>query len=235
MHNMYRSTFCSSAVLVLCALGSAYAGAGDIDPLFTAGFNDLSGSFELDEAASGTLSAIATAEAGEGTSATSGDVTRILAPGGTALFRPGFVGGPTLGDVAISMQIFDIDEQSALGSGSFIVTDANGDTLSGTITGDWTRLPGPFGSFSGLADDVQFTDASGDATFDGPDGGSFATQFSSGPPFAGAFIILETLGWFTEDFAGRTVQFSSAFVPEPASAMVLVPVLVLGWRVSRRE
>lgn len=219
--------------LLIAALLSPTAVANGTDPIFTFGFTELDGSFTGAGGGTGSFQAVASAVATGGPFDSSGDVTRVLGPKGTAEFNFGFVAGPDAADFQLHMDITDITANSATGSGDFTVTDANGDTITGTISGTWGRLGSVFGNFEGLISNVMINDNSGDGTFDGPDHGSFSTDFGS-PPFNGAIIVLETGSWFTSNFDDTDTQVHASVVPAPGALLLGALGLGLVGRLQRR-
>ena len=109
-----------AAVAVVAAAGSA----ASADVILTFGFNDLVGSYD------GSSQFAAVSGTGSNFS-TSGDVTSFVGMGGTANYLPGFASG----SVAVSIDVTNKVGNTADGSGSFSIVDADGDILSGTISG----------------------------------------------------------------------------------------------------
>lgn len=212
-----RSGKCVAAAAIVALGASAVASAQA--PIFTFGFNDLTGSYEFDGSA-GQFDVEATALADGGPFDSSGDVTRVLPPDMTANFDPGFVTLGTAADVVVQMAITNVTSNTADGVGTFLITDANGDQISGDISGTWRRN-GLFGSFAGVATEVMLDSLSGDGTFDGPSGGAFDLAFPGGPTYSGAILVLETGSWFSSDFSDADVQVTASIVPEPAGCAVM--------------
>lgn len=127
---------------------------------------------------------------------TSVHVYRNLSPGGMALFPAGSwnVGG-TLEDFQIAMTITNASVVGANGSGSFMLKDIQGDTISGNLSGTWANV-GFSGMFAGSLANVTYTPVVND-TFDGRSGG-FSMILPSYQPWQGALIELTANGaWFT--------------------------------------
>lgn len=201
--------------LLIAAAGiAATAAVANAQAILTFGFTDVDGSFT---ASDGSF-------VGTSTATTSGDVTRLSAPGGTAVFDPGFAG------VGASDFSFDIDVMvmgggtSATGTGTFTIVDVHGESLTGSLNGDFVQLAPGIIAFNGLISGVQFNDVSGDGTFDGPTTGSFSTDLPGSAPYDGAIVQLfidGSGGFFDADFTGVSTQVSGAIVPAPASLALL--------------
>jgi hypothetical protein len=159
-----------------------------------------------------------------GTIQTAGDVTRLIAPGGTALFGPGL----TPGDIAVSLVVSGIGVNTATGTGTFLIRDADGDTLSGNITGMFSAMFGGGGTFfNGAMFNVQFMEGPGvpDANFNGLAGGAFDKNLGGTGIYNGFVINLfinPTGNFFQTAFSDVSSQFSGILVPVPG------PVAVLG-------
>ena len=181
--------------------------------ILTFGFTDVEGSFT---ASDGSF-------AGASTPTTSGDVTRLSSPGGTAVFEPGFV-GTGASDFSFDIDVMVTGAGTADGTGTFTIIDVQGETLSGNLDGTFTELSPGFIAFSGLLSGVQFSDVSGDGTFDGPTAGSFGTDLPGSGVYDGALVQLfidGSGGFFDADFTGVSTQVSGEIVPAPASLALL--------------
>ncbi len=198
--------FAAAGVAATATLANAQA-------ILTFGFTDVDGSFT---ASDGSFSGTAGAT-------TSGDVTRVASPGGTAVFAPGFAGTGS-SDFSFDIMVSGIMGGSAAGAGTFSIADLNGETLSGSIDGDFVMLGSGIIAFNGLLSDVVFGDVSGDGTFDGPTAGFFSTDLPGTAPYDGAIVTLTVTGaagFFDDDFSGVSTQVSGAIVPAPASLALL--------------
>ena len=189
---------------------AASATVANAQAILTFGFTDVDGSFSVSDGIF----------AGRSVAATSGDVSRVVAPAGTADFNPGFAGGTA--DFSFDIDVMLMGGGVAEGSGAFTIIDAQGETLTGDINGEFSML-GSFIAFRGLLTGVEFNDVSGDATFDGPSGGSFGTDLPGVPPFTGAFVelFITDAGFFDRDFSGVTTQVIAEIVPAPATLALL--------------
>lgn len=187
---------------------AAHAGA---DAIVTFGFTDLAGNYDH---SAGVFTAADDADS-------SGDVTRLEMPIGSANYDVGFSGGTAA--ASFSVDVVPISGTMASGSGSFSIVDANGDTMTGDISGFW--IAGALGIFfNGDLSNVVFTDVSGDGTFDGPDGGSFSTALSGIPPYDGAVVQLfvpPTGNFFASSFQVEAVEVSGEIIPTPGVAGLL--------------
>ncbi|MEO1008193.1 MAG: PEP-CTERM sorting domain-containing protein [Planctomycetota bacterium] len=192
---------------------AASAGAAQAQVILTFGFTDVNGSFST---ADMTFS-------GDSVGLTSGDVTRVAAPAATALYEPGFVGGTA--DFSLDIDVMLSSATTADGNGSFTITDADGDTITGDIDGEFTT-PG-FGVvfFNGLLSNVSVNDLGAvDGQFDGPSGGAFASDLPGEAPYDGALVQLfigDTPGFFDTDFTGISTQVDGIIVPAPASVALI--------------
>ena len=122
---------------------------------------------------------------------TIGDATRAVPVVGTAIYDNDATNGfanswytlGTMADVTMSMTVSNITATSADAIGSFVVTDADGDTITGDFTGVWSNVAG-FAFFGGPATNVFYNDNFAlDGKFNGPSGGMFDLAFPSPQPF----------------------------------------------------
>lgn len=199
----------------LAALLVAATQASAQMPILTYGFTDTSASFTLNpDMVSGTYSAVADSD-------TDGDVTRPLPISDTAYFEQDFTGG--MADFVLSMAITGIGPGTANATGSFTITDVDGDTITGNISGTWNQLAGIFASFEGSLSNVTVT--SNDGMINGTTG-SFAADLTNvgGPgPYPGAIVLLMLPGnWFTGNFSNANTLVQGAVVPEPATLALVI-------------
>lgn len=194
------------------------AGAAQADVVLSFGFTDLSGAYD------GVSSFTANAVADPGLSS-SGDVTRLSAPGGTAEFDTGFASGPA----GFSM---DLSVSGGAESGSFTITDVTGNnTITGDISGDWISGGGDIVYFNGLLENVVLSGPG--PNFSGTSGGF--DMGIPGQPLEGAFVTLfiaTGAGFFSEAFSGVSTQVDGVVIPAPAGVMALAG---LGLMASRRR
>lgn len=126
MRSMNRS------LVMLVVAGGASIASAQTQPIATFSYNNMSGNFSA-----GLFTAFAAAG---GATNTSGSVARNVATTGSAVFLPGFVAAANPANCQFSLSVgnFGLDVNSnpvADGTGSFTLTDFNGDTVTGTVTG----------------------------------------------------------------------------------------------------
>jgi hypothetical protein len=156
---------------------------------------------------------------------TSGSVTRLQTPQSVANFLDGQWG--LGGDFSLYMTLTNITGTSALGSGSFAIWDTTGDTISGDLSGSWSRVGGS-NVFSGALTGVSFANNSSDGYFDGHLG-SASMSFPQPIPWHGSIIQLSTTSnWFNlgDVFTTDSGSIDASVVPLPAA--VVLGVLGLG-------
>lgn len=180
---------------------------------------------------------------------TSGFVKRLFSPFGATAWIPDWTGGTA--DFDMDMVISSIvgtgsDGDTALGAGSFLITDADGDTIEGNYAGNWRYQddgggPGADGVFfEGQVTDV-FVKDNGvqDGLFNGPGGfGSFSLDFDPLiQPFRGTIVTFHlpsTLNWFDDDFAGAIEDLDIKIIPEPAGLMLgMIGLATVAWHRRR--
>jgi hypothetical protein len=155
----------------------------------------------------------------------SGSVSRVQVPQGVANFIAGQWG--LGGDFSIAMTISNITASSAKGVGSFIITDVDGDTITGDIKGMWAPLPPPPDSgtsnfFAGLLSNVAYNDNGAlDDSFDGHLN-SISMSYIQPEPWRGTIIELTTTGtWFGEGgFRTNQGSVDASVVPVPAAVLL---------------
>lgn len=201
-------------MLIAAAGVAATATVANAQAILTFGFTDVNGSFT---ASDGSFT-------GASDTTTSGDVTRLSSPGGTAVFEPGFV-GTGASDFTFDIDVMITGAGTADGSGTFSIVDIHGESLTGSLDGEFIQLgTGGIIAFNGLLSGVEFNDVSGDGTFDGPTAGSFSTDLPGQAPYDGALVqlfITGSGGFFDADFTGVSTQVSGEVIPAPASLALL--------------
>lgn len=178
------------------------------------GFTDLNGSFNV-----GSMQFTAMATSG-GESSTAGDVTRFAEGGGnTAEFDSGFFGGGSLANVEVIIDVSNVVGPMADGNGTFTITDADGDTITGNVTGTWFAGANGFVFMNGSTNNVLFNNLT-DGSFEGPSGGSFDISGLVDEYFGALSILLRTpqgVGFFNASFSEVSTQVDGLIVPTPAS------------------
>ncbi|MFA6044003.1 MAG: hypothetical protein WC718_03375 [Phycisphaerales bacterium] len=196
--------------LVLAGVAGLSASAAFANPIVSATYNDLSGSWN------GTTFTAAAVDAGALRS--SGSVARLVAPIGTADFQPGFVSGANPADIVVTLSSTPTaDPDTRDGVGSFTITDADGSTITGNINGQWFNgFTAVF--FNGALSNVLFNGAS----FDGTNSGSFSTLFGGGV-YDGALtqLQLQNTNFFTSSFDSVPTQESLQITPTPGALGLL--------------
>jgi hypothetical protein len=218
---MSRPKSRSPAPWVALACLGLMAATADARSLFTFGYTDTMGSF--DGGSSYTLSS---------NNVTAGDVTRLVPTPISAIFRPSFAA--TAADFSLTMNVGEIDNNTWSGSGSFTITDADGDTIVGDISGRWHRLTGNESAFTGT---IRQTTLNGE-TFDGTHGGSFSMDTSDigNEPFNGAITILKAGGWFSNGAFSEAVALAQGtIIPAPGAAVLGLLGITLMQAVRRRK
>lgn len=207
----------------------AAAPAAAQQSILTFGFTDMAGSYST-----GTGHFMAQA-VDTSPLRTSGDVTRLLNPdSGTAMYNP----GAAVGLATVDLLVSSVVGNTANGAGTLTILDADGDTLSAAINGQFISN-GPAVFFNGVLTNVAFADGgTPDTTWNGPSGGSFLRSFNPAPPpYTGAIVQLfigNAGNFFTQSFSGLSTQVSGAIVPAPATLGLLGLGLAAAGRRRRR-
>lgn len=234
-----RKTVLVAAVPALLLASQALA----VDAIMSFGYTDLNGVYtRTGTSGAGFGTGLMTADAidvvlGPGNELRSaGDVTRLSAPNGTSTFNTGFVSGIDPANFSISLSILNNDGLTADGAGSFTITDIDGDTITGSITGTWVR--GGLGQtfFNGDIAGVTLNDnGAADGTFNG-NSGSFDLNLGFPGVFEGALVQLflrPSAGFFDADFSNVSTQVSGEIVPTPGAMALLGLAGVAGLRRRR--
>ncbi len=215
-----------TAVVAASLAVAPSANAGGLINLFSFGFTDLDGDFMRSPGDTGTFTAVADNN-------TSGDVTRLAGGAMTANYDQGFPRPPA--NYTTTMSLTNITANMADATGSFEITDNDGDTITGDIAGQWFRVTNPFGpdsaQFIGVLTNVNLTDNGAlDGNFDGPSGGSWSIDFSSImlPPYLGFIVQLTQPSWFTSAFNNQFTNVDAQVVAIPAPGALVLGALGLG-------
>ena len=137
------------------------------------------------------------------------------------------------GALSLWMDLDNITANTATAIGGFTITDFDGDTLTGDITGNWAII-GHYPSFSGAMSNIQWT--TDDGFFNGNDGSpdnSLSLDFASAPPWDGSIVELTTghTTWFSYAWeepwrVKRGGGLEGVVIPTPTA--VLLGILGLG-------
>ena len=214
-------------VLALAVVAGAAASAAHADSIASFSYDDLGGTY-VGGVAGGSFTAVAVDTV---QLQSSGVASRLDPIDESAVFQSGFVSGADLADFALTLSVGAIDINGFRpGAGSFTVTDADGDTITGLASGNW-RLLGNFLAFTGSLTNVSLTGTE----FNGTDNSSddWNTDLPGDAPYDGAIVTL-TFGatdFFNTSFAGRSTGINAQIVPAPgALALMGLGGLVVGRR-----
>jgi hypothetical protein len=215
----------------------AIAGAANATTIITLTYSDLSGNYTGD-ATSGMFDAHAVSNPG-GALNSAGDVSRVIPVVGTADFQPGFFGAGTSANFALNMNLGAIVAGTRSGIGSFTSTDANGDTITGNLTGVW-QLAGTMLAYNGILSNV-FVNDNGvqDGQFNGSQSGAFSISDLTGQAYTGAIVELTanvTGGFFNANFSNAATGVNAQIqnVPAPSAAFALAGLAGFAARRRRR-
>jgi hypothetical protein len=182
----------------------------------TFSYNDLDGSYS---SGSGTFTAAAT---DVGLLRTSGEVSRLVSSTGNAVFEPGFSSGASMADFTMTINVTNVTMAGADGMGSITATDADGDTLTADLSGEWVNGGSGIAFFNGLLSNVVFSDP--DGTFDGSAFGSISTDFAPAmQPYDGAIVSLFIAtggGFFSSDFRRVATDVDGQILPAPGAMAI---------------
>ncbi|USN99637.1 MAG: hypothetical protein H6810_02960 [Phycisphaeraceae bacterium] len=216
----------SASIVVLAAAVGVIgaAGAAQADPFISFRFGELSGDYVYESGVGG--GAFTAAAVTNDAHVSNGDITRLDDRPGTGEFDPGF----TLFDpfaVQVVLNITDIAGDMALATGSVLIADGDGDTLTADINGVLTRV-GSTQFFNGQSTNFAFSGA-GDM-FDGTDGAIMIDDLK-GQFYTGAVSFEFDASSLTQDFAEVTTNIDGLLIPSPA---ILVPFLAYFGYTGRR-
>lgn len=222
-----------AAVAIITLLAPAQAEA-DLSVL-TFGFENLASHFESTGVDSGTFTAISSSTLLA--LPTLGSVNRTVDPTGYAQFN---WAAPDIDLAAVSLTLYltDISQvtYTALATGTFALTDVDGQTITGDVAGSWS-LDGGFGHFDGSATALVFDPEVG-GWFDGnifsP---GFDMDFTGFEQLLGTIVDLSSLppglGFFDETWLddGDETLYVNSHVDSlliPAPGAVLLGAMGLG-------
>ncbi len=172
-----------------------------------------------------------------GTSGTTGDVNRVVAPTGQAHFNAGSLNSQLIFSMNITNVTGFNETDTADGEGTFTLKDTDTTEITGDIEGKWTlneKIDVGGGNFVtvytffGLLSDVNINDDN--TTFSGSTG-SWSTDFSgiATEPYYGFFVTLAVnfadvgSGWFEEGNYSNAITNTTAkifTVPAPGAALL---------------
>jgi len=225
-----------SAAVLAAIVGSVTASA-NAEVIATLSYHDLAGSYVQSANPNvGQFSAVAVNTA---LLASAYEASRLTPAAGSASFEAGFVTNPlNPADFQLTISVNKISATAATGAGSFTATDADGDTITGNISGVWTFGGPGFIFFNANISNVLFNDLNAaDGTFDGSEGGDFASAFIAPTPYVGSLVqlVFGQNNFFRNSFQDRATGGSLQIIPSPGSvALVGLSGLVLvGRRRSR--
>lgn len=228
-----------TAATLCAAASSAFA----LDVIAEFQYQNLAAQYVSSSATTGTFSALAVSNPSGLES--EGRVSRNVATEGTASFEPGFVAGNPFAGFSITLSVNKTGPGVGTGGGSFVITDADGDTMTGLVSdGSWNlnNTGFPYIAFQGTLHGVVFNDnGAADGIFNGTDLPIFSDNFAMGgfpasPPYDGALVVLsfDINTFFSSDFSysdNVAAQVSGDIVPAPgAFALLGLGGLVAGRR-----
>ncbi|MFZ4429739.1 MAG: PEP-CTERM sorting domain-containing protein [Phycisphaerales bacterium] len=204
----------TAVALAVAAGGVATANA---DVVLTLTYHDLNGSYTQSSPGVGAFTAVAAG------SEAAGEVSRVDTNPGNASFEVGFEVDPNPADFQLSLSVNTIAPGVATGSGSMILTDANGDTIAANLSGAWIYdSVNGFIFFNGAVSNVVVTDnGTLDDLFDGTQFGSF--QLSGMDLTDGALtqIVFGAGSFFATDFVNAATGVTAQIVPAPGALALL--------------
>jgi uncharacterized protein (TIGR03382 family) len=152
-------------------------------------------------------------------------VSRLVPAEGTASYAPGFVSQADAGNFVMSVSVSALNvDGTRSGTGSFTVTDADGDTIVGAINGTWRNLGLGFIAFDGVLSEVYVNDnGAQDGTFNGSNGGAWELGLPAIEPYRGALVqlVLGANGFFSRNFSNRATGVIAQIVPAPGAAALM--------------
>ncbi len=210
-------------IVAALASGAGLAQSALADAILTFGYTDLSGQY-VGGVPGGTFTARASSL---GAIQTSGDVTRLQSPDGTASFNTGFEGALDLADAYFEISVFNKTAFS------------DGDTISGLIEGTWIRGSQGRTFFNGNLLNVILTDnGQQDNTFNGNLGGfQIGGLGGPAPELQGALVqlfIRTGVGFFDQPFFNNSTQVAGEIVPTPGAVALMGLAGLAGLRRRRR-
>ena len=217
----------SRIAIALVAVAGGIA-AANADVILTYTYHDLSGSYAASSPNTGNFTAVAVNDPVNAL-LSSGDVSRIDGNPGTAGFEAGFVSALNPADFVLGLTFvrnLGFPNLLGTGAGSFASTDADGDTISGSIIGDWINdTVNGFLYFNGSLSNVVVTDnGAQDDLFNGTQLGTFQISGLGTQPFDGAITLLvfpSTSGFFNGNFNDAATGVDGKVLPTPGALALL--------------
>lgn len=189
--------------------------------LVTFGYNNLNGNYAAVDANSGTFTANAV-DQGVGGLQTDGSAARLVPGAGVSKFAAGFKSLGSAADFGITLSFNRLSGTAGTGAGSFTVTDAVGNTISGNVSGVWVLQPTIGIAFNGTLSNVVITP---NATFKGTDPSStnWSTNLPYAAPYSGALtqLVFNSTNFFESSFQGIATQTQGQIVPSAGSLALL--------------
>jgi hypothetical protein len=192
-------------------------------PLVTFTYTNLSGQYAYNPIGdTGQFQANAVAA---GALQTDGSVSLVPNPGaGTAVFNAGFA-GRTIAAFQIDISFFNRVGNMASGNGSFTATDTVGNTLTGTLAGDWVMFGGAV-FFNGAIRGAVFTPNPVAALpFTGETGSFNMASPLALQPLDGSIVQIHLAepvnSNMNADFREISVGVAGQLIPTPASMALL--------------
>lgn len=134
-----------------------------------------------------------------------------------AQFVAGFVSGPDVADVLITMNVTRLNATTATAVGMVVVTDVNGDVYRSPINGVWSKnLTGA--GFGGAMTSPVFDSTAGNGIIEGNTGG-WAPNFGPGA-LSGAISLIvlnANASFFTTAYSGEAIGATAQIIPGPAA------------------
>ena len=221
----------SRSAIALALAAGALTSVANAGVILTFTYDDLAGSYAATGADTGNFTAIAVDQGAAGLQS-AGEVSRTDSNPGSASFEVGFVSGANPANFVLNCSfVRDGSFGNILGSGSggFTATDADGDTITGEISGTWLfDQVNNFIYLNAILSGVVVTDnpdATGafDDEFTGTQLGSWQISGLGTQPFEGALTQI-TFGvgvFFRGDFQDAATGLTAQILPAPGSLALL--------------
>ncbi|GJQ29841.1 MAG: hypothetical protein HBSAPP03_17250 [Phycisphaerae bacterium] len=208
-----------SAMLAVLAGSATFAGAETV--LISMRYDSLSGSYNS------ALQEFRARAADTAALRSTGAVSRLVPTTGTALFEAGFVSAANSADFDIRVSAIPTGNPLVrTGSGLFVATDVDGDTISGVVNGTWYNGGPGFIFFNGTLSNVILTSSGAapeNGTFDGSNGGSWDMNIPAPQPYEGAIVqlVFGAPNFFLQDFQDRATGVTAQLVPAPGALVLM--------------